>query len=209
MGAMTDHSAQSAGDDVAYSYRPSLLGAAWSFRLTAGGLAWEAGRQSGLIPYRAIRGVRLSYKPVSMQQQRFLTEIWAEDAPKLAIVSTSWKSMVEQERQDKPYAAFVTELHRRIAQTQNQAQGRASAPVRFDQGRSPLVYWPAFVAYAGMGLGMVLLTVRALQSGAHGGAAFIAGFMVFFLWQGGNFFRRNKPGVYRPDALPDVLMPKG
>ena len=112
---------------------------------------------------------------------------------------------LEQERLDKSYSAFVVELHRQIAQVQDQA----SAPVRFDQGRSPLVYWPALAAYAGMGFGMALLAVRALQSGAHGGAAFIAGFMAFFLWQGGNFFRRNKPGVYRPDALPDVLMPKG
>ncbi len=41
-----------------------------------------------------------------------------------------------------------------------------------------------------------------------GGAAFIGFFMLLFVWQGGNFFRRNKPGYYRPDALPELLMPK-
>ena len=50
---------------------------------------------------------------------------------------------------------------------------------------------------------------RALQTHSIGVAAFIAAFMALFLWQGGNFFRRNKPGSYRPDALPPELMPKG
>jgi hypothetical protein len=50
--------------------------------------------------------------------------------------------------------------------------------------------------------------VRALQADSKGGAAFIGGFLVLFLWQGGNFFRRNRPGLYRPEALPAELMPK-
>ena len=60
-----------------------------------------------------------------------------------------------------------------------------------------------------MALGLALLVVRALQADAIGGAAFIGAFLVLFLWQGGNFFRRNRPGLYRPEALPAELMPKG
>lgn len=206
---MNDVSPTAATDDADYSYRPSLLGAPWSFRLTAAGLAWQAGRRSGLVPYRAIRRVRLSFKPSSMQPKRFLTEIWSEGAPKLELVSCSWKSMVEQERLDKAYSAFVADLHRRIAQAQDQADGPGPSQVRFEQGRLPLVYWPGLAAYAGMALGMAFLTVHALRGGATGGAIFIAAFMLFFLWQGGVYFRRNKPGVYRPDALPDDLLPKG
>lgn len=199
---MTDVSATAEAEDIAYSYRPSLLGAAWSFRLTQTGIAWEAGRKSGLIPYRAIKRVRLSYKPVSMQSQRFLCEIWAEAAPKLEIISSSWKSLVEQERLDKPYAAFVTELHRRIART-------PGAQAQFDHGSFPLLYWPGLAVFAGVALGLAWLTVRALQADAKGGAVFIGAFLLLFLWQGGNFFRRNRPGTYRADALPDLLVPKG
>jgi hypothetical protein len=164
-------------------------------------MVWEVDGKSGRIPFRNIRRLRMSFKPVSMQAQRFITEIWSEDAPKFEIVSSSWKSLVEQERQDKSYSTFIVELHRRIA--------CAGVPVRFEQGGNPVTYWPALIVFAAGGLGMALLTVRALQMDAMGGAVFIAAFLVLFLWQGGLFFRRNRPGVYRPDALPADLLPKG
>jgi hypothetical protein len=189
------------GDPLAYIYRPSLLGAPWEFRLADDAIEWSAGRQSGRVAYQKIRRLRMSYRPANMQSQRFVTEVWADGAPKLRITSSSWKSMVEQERLDKPYAAFVTELHRRIM--------RAGAPVAFEQGSNRLIYWPGLVMFAGVALALLLLIVRTLQADAAGGAAFIALFFLLFFWQGGNFFRRNRPGVYRPDALPAVLMPKG
>ena len=197
---MNDERAGEAAEDTAYAYRSSMFGAAREFRLTGEGIEWTAGRRSGQIPFRAVRRLRMSFKPANMQWQRFLTEVWADGAPKLEIVSTSWKSMVEQERLDRPYTAFVTELHRRIA--------LAAVPARFERGRSPFLYWPSLIVFAGVALVASALIVRALQSDAKGGAAFIAGFLVLFLWQGGNFFRRNRPGLYRPDALPAELMPK-
>jgi hypothetical protein len=191
----------SAGEPVAYAYRPSLLGAAWQFRLTGDGIDWATGRKAGHIPFRAVRRLRMSYRPASMQSHRFMTELWAEGGLKLKILSSSWKSMVEQERLDKPYAAFIAELHRRIA--------LAAVPARFEQGSHPLLYWPGLLAFAGVALGLALLVVRALQADSKGGAALIGGFLVLFLWQSGNFFRRNRPGLYRPEALPSELMPKG
>jgi hypothetical protein len=188
-------------DERQYTYRPSLMGAPWSFKLTPDGLAWENGRRSGHVLYRDIRRVRLSFKPVSMQTQRYMMEVWSDGTPKLAAVSSSWKSMVEQERLDKSYSAFVAALHRRL--------GEAGAPVRFEQGHSSLAYWPELLIFTGVALGLAFLIVRALQSGALAGAAFIAAFLGLFLWHGGNFFRRNRPGVYRPDALPEILLPKG
>jgi hypothetical protein len=49
--------------------------------------------------------------------------------------------------------------------------------------------------------------VRGLQSGTIAGAAFVAAFLALFLWQGGNFLRFNRPGVYQPDDLPRDLVP--
>jgi hypothetical protein len=190
-----------ADERLAYSYRPSLLGAPWEFRLAGDGIDWSAGRKSGHLRYRDIRRMRLSYRPTSMQSHRFMTEMWADGAPKLEILSTSWRSMVEQVRLDKPYAAFVTELHRRIA--------LAAPPARFEQGSNPILYWPGLVVFAGVALGLALLIARALQADTKAGAAFVGCFFLLMLWQGGNFFRRNRPGIYRPEAPPADLMPKG
>jgi len=186
---------------ISYAYRPALLGAPWEFKLAGDSIDWAAGSKSGHVSFRNIRQVRISYRPSSMQSHRFMTELWADGAPKLEILSSSWKSMVEQERLDKPYAEFVAELHRRLA--------RAAPPARYEQGSHPLMYWPGLVAFVGVSLGLAFLIVRALQVGTKGGAAFIGAFLALFLWQGGNFFRRNRPGLYRPDALPADLMPNG
>jgi hypothetical protein len=56
-------------------------------------------------------------------------------------------------------------------------------------------------------LGLAALTLHALQTGAWAGAAFVGGFLALFLWQSGSYFRRNRPGSYRPDALPEALVP--
>ncbi len=184
-----------------YSFRPSLVGAPWEFRLTAGGLEWAAGRRSGRVRYRDVRRVRLSFKPAGLQTQRFLTEIWAEGMPRLQIASTSWKSMVEQERLDDAYAAFIGELHARIA---------AAAPagaVRYERGTNPFAYWPGLALYVVVVLGLIAVVVRAFELHTLAPAAVIAAFAALFLWQGGNFFVRNWPGHYAPDAPPAWLVP--
>jgi hypothetical protein len=199
---MNDDRASAAAESAAaYAYRPSLLGAAWEFALTGDGIDWVAGRKSGHIAFRNVRRVRMSFKPTSMQSHRFMTEVWADGAPKLEIISSSWKSMLEQERLDKPYSAFVAELHRRIA--------LAAPSARFEQGGYPLIYWLGLIVFVAVALGLAALVVRALQADAKGGAAFIGAFLVLILWQGGNFFRRNRPGRYRPEAPPAELLPKG
>lgn len=186
-------------NELTYIYRRSLLGAPWEFKLAADGLAWTAGRASGLVRYSAIRRVRLSYKPVGMQTNRFLTEIWAEGAPRLAIASSSWKNMAEQERLDRPYADFVAALHRRILD--------AGAAVSWEQGNNPVLYWPGVAISLGIGLVLCALIIRSLQAQAIGAAAFVGAFLALLLWQGGNFFRRNRPGRYSPQSLPREVMP--
>ena len=188
------------GDGLTYTYRPSLMGAPWQFRLGEHGLDWSAGRYSGIAPYDKIRRVRLSYRPTNMQQQRFLTEVWADGCPKLPIVSSSWKSVFEQEALSRSYVGFVTELHRRMSE--------AGATAEYRRGGNPLVVWAGFTVFTAVTLGMAWLVLRALQEGEFGGAAFIAAFIALFVWRGWKFFSRNWPGVYRPDALPALLLPK-
>jgi hypothetical protein len=192
--------ADAGAESTAYSFRPSLLGAAREFKLTDDGIDWAVARKSGRIRFTEVRRLRMSYRPTSMQSHRFMTELWAQGAPKLEILSSSWKSMVEQQRLDRPYAAFVAELHRRIA--------LATPSARYEQGSNPLLYWPGLIVFAGLALALAVLIVRGLQADTKAGAAFVGCFLLLLLWQGGNFFRRNRPGVYRPEALPAELLPK-
>ena len=69
-------------------------------------------------------------------------------------------------------------------------------------------YWSGIVVFVAVSLGLAALVARALQAGATSAAVLIVAFLALFLWQGGNYFRRNRPRLYRPDALPAELMPK-
>jgi hypothetical protein len=188
------------GDDFAYSYRSSLLAAPFEFRLTSDALHWRKGGASGHTLYRNIRRVRLSYRPLTMQNHRFVAEIWS-DGPKLTISSTSWKSMVEHERLDSRYRVFIAELCRRI--------GAAQGQTRLQTGSPPIMYWIGVVVFVGASLALASLIVRALQFAAWGAAAFVAAFLGLLLWQAGTFFRRNRPGVFPPDAVPEAVLPRG
>jgi hypothetical protein len=184
-----------------YAYKSSLMGAPLEFHLAPDALEWRKGGITGRTPYGAVRRIRLSFRPMTMQNYRFVTEIWPESGPKLQIASTSWKSLVEHQRLDTEYRVFVSELSRRA--------GAAGGNAAFDTGSPALLYWPGVIIFVGAALAIVALAVRALQQPAWGGAAFIAAFLALFLYQAGNFFRRNRPGRYSPNAVPPLLLPKG
>ncbi len=187
------------GDPV-YAYKRSLVGGAYVFRLTADAIEWSMGPRMLRVPYDGVRRVRMSFRPMTMQNYRFLTEIWPASGPKVQIASTSWKSLVEQERLDAAYRGFITELHRRLA---------AAAPqARYIQGAPPYLYWPGVLVFAGFGCAMVWLLVAALLEKKLEGVAFFAVFLGLLVWQMGGFFMRNRPGRYRPDALPEIMLPK-
>jgi hypothetical protein len=189
------------GNEFAYAYKSSLMGAAFEFRLLPEALEWMRGRAKGRAAYNGIRRVRLGFRPMTMQNHRYITEIWPANGPKLSIASTSWKSLVEHERLDAPYRAFVMELCRRT--------GAAGGHTLFQTGSPTVIYWLGVAVFVGASLAIAALIVRALQAQVWSGAACIAAFFAFFLWQAGTFFRRNRPGTFRPDAIPQSVLPSG
>src|SRR5262249_13109431 len=120
--------------------------------------------------------------------------------PKIPISSASWKSMVEQERLDAPYVAFITELHRRIA--------AANGTPRLEAGSVPFLYWPGVAIFLGICAAVVALTVRALQQGEGMASLFLLGFFLLVAWQLGTFFKRNFPRRYTLDNIPPEVLPK-
>ena len=187
-------------DDPTYAFKSSVMGAGFELRLAIDALEWRRGGQTGRLPYDRIRRIRLSFRPMTMQNYRFLTEVWPASGPKLQIASTSWKSLVEHERLDAPYRAFVIELCRRI--------GAAKDLAWFETGSPAWIYWPGAAMFVVASLGLAGLIVRGLMTEAWSGAAFVAAFLALFLWQAGNLFLRNRPGTFRPDAVPSQVLPR-
>lgn len=186
--------------DLSYAFKPSLVGAWCEFTLKPDGLHWQVGSRSGRIRYERIRAVRLSYRPVTMQSRRFVTEIWSTDTPKTQIISVSWRSVMEQQTQDASYAAFITELHRRLAASGTQAQ--------FTTGLPAFSYWLGVGVFGVVMITLAVMIVRALRLEQWGASAIVAAVFAVFGYQIGNYFRRNRPGRYRPDAIPAEVLPK-
>ena len=184
---------------LTYSYRASVLGSNWEFRLLSNVLEWSAGYNRGSASYADIARVRLSFRPMTMQSRRYVTEIWIPKRPKLTIASTSLRGVFQQEPHDADYRAFVSELVRRIGT----ARGRAA----METGSAALLYWPGVTIFAGVSIALIVLMLRSLGSADWSGLAILAAFFAFFLWQVGTFFYRNRPDTFRPDAPPERVLP--
>jgi hypothetical protein len=189
-----------ASGNPTYAFKPSLMGAMAQFTLRPDTLDWQLGRRSGSIRYDRIAAVRLSYRPVTTQTHRFIAEIWSADNPKIQISSASWRSMFEQERLDAAYAAFIGELHRRLA--------AAGTPAKLSTGLPHATYWLGLMVFAAVMIATAILGVRALIAGQWSAAAVVVAFFAVFAYQIGNHFRRNRPGRYRADAIPPNVMPQ-
>jgi hypothetical protein len=183
-----------------YAFKASLLGAMCQFTLKPDALHWQIGRRIGGIRYDQVRAVRLSYRPVTMQSHRFVAEVWPAGQPKIQIVSVSWRSVVDQQRLDAGYAAFIAELHRRLA--------AAGSSAKFSAGLPVAIYWIGVVVFSAVLLATAALAWRAARSAQWGATAIVGVFLVVFAYQIGNYFYRNQPVRYRPDDLPAAVMPK-
>jgi hypothetical protein len=186
--------------DPTYAFKASLIGAAARFTLGPDAIAWEIGRRSGRIRYDRVKAVRLSYRPVTMQSHRFIAEIWSPDSPKIQLVSVSCRSLMEQERLDRAYSAFVAELHRRLV--------AAGAATQFSTGVPAVIYWLGATACAAVAVAIVVVGARTALAMQWTAAMLAGAFFAVFAYQAGNYLLRNRPGRYRPDAIPASVLPK-
>ena len=182
-----------------YAYKASLIGSAHLFELTDRGLSWRISGRAGVWAYGDIVGVRLSYRPSSMQAHRFRADIRNKGGGRIKIVSTNWQTVSLMTPQDSGYRAFITELHARMA--------AAGSTASLTGGLPSGLYAAALVFVALLAVAMVGLFVRALLTGEHAGALFLVGFALLFNWQIGGFIRRNRPVAYTFDRLPEALLP--
>jgi len=197
---LQDRSEAGEGPAVRYAYKASLVGSAHQFELTEAGLSWRIAGRSGVWDYADISAVKLSYRPVSMQQQRFRADIDNAKGGRIAILSTTWQTATLVAPQGELYRAFIVELHHRM-----QAAGSTATLIG---GLGPKTYTAALAVLAWLAVAMIGLLVMALMASNWMGALFLVGFAALFAWQVGGFVTRNRPRRYSFDRLPDALLPK-
>lgn len=184
---------------TSYAYKASLIGSAHRFELTDEGLSWHIAGRSGVWRYDEISAVRLSFRPVSMQQHRFRADVSRASGGRIAILSTSWQTAALMAPQDRGFRDFLVELHARMAKAGSRAELTAGL------GRKTYAAVLAFLAM--LAVAMTGLLIRALMIGEFAGVLFILGFAALFAWQVGGFVRRNQPRSYGFDRLPRSLLP--
>lgn len=184
---------------TSYAYKASLIGSAHRFELTDEGLSWRIAGRSGVWRYDEISAVRLSFRPVSMQQHRFRADVSRASGGRIAILSTSWQTAALMAPQDSGFRDFLVELHARMAKAGSRAELTAGL------GRKTYAAVLAFLAM--LAVAMTGLLIRALMIGEFAGVLFILGFAALFAWQVGGFVRRNQPRSYGFDRLPRSLLP--
>jgi hypothetical protein len=185
--------------DIHYAYKASLIGAAHRFALTDQGLSWQVGGKSGVWAYADIGAIRLSYRPMSMQSRRFRADIERADGQRIVIFSTSRQTIALMAPQDHDYRAFITQLHARMA--------KAASNAALVAGIGSKTYAAGIVLLVLVGVSILGLLVRAIETGEWAGALFLVGFAALFGWQIGGFVRRNRPRSYTFDTLPPELLP--
>ncbi len=175
------------------------MGAAHQFELTDGGLSWRLAGRSGLWPYTDIAAIRLSYRPVTMQADRFRADIHHVKRARITVVSTSWQTAALMTAQNHDYRTFMRELHERMA--------KAGSKAALTGGLSPNLYAAGLTLVILLAIGMAALFIRALLTGEFSGALFLLAFAALFGWQIGGFLRRNRPLVYGFSDIPARLLP--
>lgn len=188
-----------AGSATSYAYKASLIGSAHRFELTEEGLSWRIAGRSSLWRYDEISAIRLSFRPVSMQQHRFRADVSHTSGRRIAILSTSWQTAALMAPQDNGFRDFLIELHARMAKAGSRAELTA--------GLGSKTYAAVLALLAVLTVGMAGLLIRALLIGEFAGVLFILGFAALFAWQIGGFVRRNQPRSYSFDQLPRSLLP--
>jgi hypothetical protein len=190
---------EAAAPIASYAYKASLIGSAHRFELTEDGLSWHIAGRTSLWRYDEISAIRLSFRPVSMQQHRFRADVSRAGGGRIAILSTTWQTAALMAAQDRGYRNFIVELHARMA--------KAGSRAVLSAGLGRTTYMAALALLALLAVALVGLLIRALATAQFTGALFVIGFAALFAWQIGGFIRRNQPRTYGFDRLPEQLLP--
>lgn len=183
-----------------YHYREHALTDVNRLSLHSDGLASQCGERSRLYAYSDIQSVRLKFDPTRVQTNRYWMDIEFLNAPKLRVTNNSYVGFADFKDQSEKYRGFVNDLHHVLA--------NKNAGVRYFAGSHFFSYLLSLLCtFFVIGI-LIFANIYLLLTGM-----FIVVFIkliliVVYLPTLFRYLKANRARQYKPDAIPELLLPK-
>ncbi|HEV1999125.1 MAG TPA: hypothetical protein VGQ97_01390 [Xanthobacteraceae bacterium] len=184
---------------LVYRYRPRLIGGEFELTLAPDALEWATGTRTGRLAYGDVKRVRVSFQPSNLMTRRCLCEIWPRSGGRLAVSSSSARSLLDSTDHGPEFRAFVTALVRKV--------GAAGGATRLEAGMAAWRWWPMMIITVAVLGGAFVLGVRASVTGETVFGLAVLVLSALFGWQMGSLIARNRPRTFSPDAIPPSVLP--
>lgn len=182
-----------------YEHRPKPYSNPLTLTLKGGTLVAERGSRTEEYALKNLEYLRLSYAPKNTQRLGFSCFLRMIDGRSIVFSNLDWRSLVENARQDEPYARFVTAVVETAA--------RANPKARFLAGtttfRHTLFSFSALVMIAALAY-LVFYLVGAKNWPL---ALLALGLLAWIGFYAHEYRLRNRPGSFAAGAIPAQVLP--
>ncbi|CAN5276186.1 hypothetical protein BH10PSE9_BH10PSE9_00980 [soil metagenome] len=188
-------------DPTAYAARANAFTGRRTYRLTEDALTWEEeGKKLDGVFYDEIAEVRVGFTPTRVATNRYRTQVIFRAGGMAEFFNTDYRGIANLAEQNAAYAAFVRELHRRLAEKGKDVGYRTgNSRIGYVLNIAVTVFIFAMVALAFLLLGTFeFVWIAAVK------LAIILFFIPVLL----RYIRRARPGTYAPLAVPAKAMPE-
>ena len=188
-------------DPTTYRLRASAFVKPRTYRLTEDALAWEEdGQKPDGVPYGEISEVRLAFAPTRVATNRYRAQIIFRQGGMAELFNMDYRGFADFAEHNAEYVAFLTELHRRLAE-----RGKA---VVFRQGNSVGAYIGNVALTVFIFMAIAVAFVMLFSWGGPWVAVAKLAIVLFFVPVLIRYIRRAKPATYDPLALPADALPQ-
>ena len=193
-----------AADPTVYRLRANAFVKPRTYRLTDDALTWEedGGKSDGVF-YDGIAEVRLAFVPTRISTNRYRARIIFRAGGMAELFNTDYRGFADLAEHNAEYAAFLTELHRRIGDPR---QGYRIPPGQ--QRRRLRLRCQGLTIFI-----FIMIALAFLLLFSWGGplvAIVKLVIVLFFVPVLVRYIRRARPGTVLPDplALPAAVLPE-
>jgi hypothetical protein len=183
-----------------YSHRAKPFSLESEFRFKPDHLSVNHGKRSGNFPYRDIAMIRLLYKPKNTTNEGYEAKIFRRDKHTASLSNISWKGLIEIERKDAEYSAFLHALIAKVSAANPQVILQAGMPLWLHR-------ITAAVGLIAVGI-MLAVSYQAVMLGSWQLGVFAVVLAAYFAWWAWRYVSRNRPRHFKPGAIPADVLPQ-